>query len=349
MSGGVDSSATAALLKAAGLDVVGATLRLYDARNVGASRSCCAGRDIADARQVANQLGIPHYVLDYEALFHKNVIADFAATYAAGATPVPCIRCNQRVKFADFLDFSRDIGAEALVTGHYVRRVVGSRGVELHRGVEPNRDQSYFLFATTRPQLERLRFPLGGMSKDETRRIAASAGLAVAEKPDSQDICFVPDGDYAAIVGKLRPEAMAPGEIVDGRGRVLGRHEGLGRFTVGQRRGLGVGGGEPYYVRSIDPLARRVTVGRREELGAKRFTITEINWLGDDAQLPASDHAVTVKVRSTQPGRPAVIRAKDPDRLVIALNEAEAAVAPGQAAVLYDGDRVLGGGVIERQ
>ncbi|MGE4218520.1 MAG: tRNA 2-thiouridine(34) synthase MnmA, partial [Alphaproteobacteria bacterium] len=268
MSGGVDSAVTAALVRAAGYDTVGITLQLYDhGAAIGRSKSCCAGQDIQDARNAAARIGIPHYVLDYESRFREAVMQDFADAYARGETPIPCVRCNQTVKFTDLLRTARDLGAEALATGHYVRRVEGAAGPELHRAADPARDQSYFLFATTAEQLSLLRFPLGGLPKAETRRIAAALDLGLAEKPDSQDICFVPTGNYAQVVQRLRPEAGEPGEIVDLAGQVLGRHQGIIHYTVGQRRGLGIGGRseetEPLYVVRLDAAARRVVVGPR--------------------------------------------------------------------------------------
>jgi tRNA-uridine 2-sulfurtransferase len=344
MSGGVDSSVTAALLKREGHDVVGITLQLYDqgaaAKKKGA---CCAGQDIYDARRVAEALGIPHYVLGYETRFRERVIADFADSYARGETPIPCVRCNQQVKFADLLTSARELGADALATGHYVRRLDGADGPELHRAVDATRDQSYFLFATTREQLAFLRFPLGGMEKREVRALAGEFGLAVAEKPDSQDICFVPDGDYAKVVAKLRPDAVKPGEIVDAEGRVLGRHDGVIHFTIGQRKGLGLSGnGEPLFVLAIDAVAARVVVGPRESLRVRNIRVRDINWLAD----PHAVQDCTVKVRSMRPGVPARIRDSGDGHAEVEIVGGEDSVAPGQACVFYDGTRVLGGGWI---
>ncbi len=349
MSGGVDSSAVAALYAESGYDVVGVTLQLYDhGRAMGRPGACCAGADIHDARRVADVLNIPHYVLDFEARFRAAVIDDFVATYLKGETPIPCVRCNQRVKFADLMDIARDLGADALATGHYARRVERADGrVELHRGAEAARDQSYFLFATTRAQLGFLRFPLGGATKDATRARAATAGLPVAAKRDSQDICFVPEGGYARLIERLRPEAAEAGDIVDGAGRVLGRHGGIARFTVGQRHGLGLSGPRPCYVTAIDAATRRIVVGPRSKLGSTRVVAREVNWLGE-GEAPVPGQAVSVKLRSTQTPAPARIAAFDDGRLEIALDRAEGAIAPGQACVLYDGERVLGGGWIAR-
>jgi tRNA-specific 2-thiouridylase len=352
MSGGVDSSVTAALLAEAGYEVVGVTLQLYDhGAAVERKGACCAGQDIHDARNVADSLGIPHYVLDYESRFRDAVIDDFADSYLRGETPVPCIRCNQTVKFRDLLATARDLGADALATGHYVRRLDGAAGPELHCGADPGRDQSYFLFATTPDQLAFLRFPLGGMAKDETRAIAARHGLPVADKPDSQDICFVPNGNYARVVERLRPEAMAPGEIVDLDGRVLGRHDGIVGFTVGQRRGLGLGGRaaetEPLYVVRVKPETNEVVVGPRVALGRARLVLGDLNWLGD-APLPPDGVAVGVKIRSTMAPAPARVRPLADGRAEVAFDTPEYGVSPGQACVFYDGDRVLGGGWILR-
>ncbi|MEL7349744.1 MAG: tRNA 2-thiouridine(34) synthase MnmA, partial [Pseudomonadota bacterium] len=307
MSGGVDSSVVAAVLAREGYDVIGITLQLYDHGAATARRgACCAGRDIHDARRVAESLGIPHYVLDYESRFRDSVIEDFADSYLAGETPIPCVRCNERVKFRDLLETARDLEADCLATGHYVRRVMGASGPELHAAADATRDQSYFLFATTPEQLAYLRFPLGGLtSKAETRALAAAHGLAVADKPDSQDICFVPNGNYRSVIEKLRPGAAEPGEIVDTAGRVLGQHSGVLNFTIGQRRGLGLSnanGGDPLYVIRLDAQARRVVVGPRAALATRRVPLASINWLGDEAlsDLPAAGLALRVKVRSTR-------------------------------------------------
>jgi tRNA-specific 2-thiouridylase len=347
MSGGVDSSVTAALLVERGYEVVGVTLQLYD-HGAAFKRqgACCAGRDIYDAARIAERLGIPHYVLDYEARFRAAVIDDFVDSYSRGETPVPCIRCNQRVKFRDLLEAARDLGASALATGHYVRRIVGPEGPELHRARDAARDQSYFLFATTRAELDFLRFPLGGLTKDETRAAARRFGLAVADKRDSQDICFVPNGSYARLVEHLRPTACEPGDIVDRAGRVVGEHSGIAHFTVGQRKGLGIAAAEPLYVLRIEPDRRRVVVGPRAALAETRLRLTELNWLGP----PAPDGMpVGAKLRSTQLPVPATLfpgTATGEAELV--LDAPAGAVAPGQAAVLYSGERVLGGGWIRR-
>ena len=350
MSGGVDSSVTAALVKEAGYEAVGITLQLYDhGAAVGRKGACCAGQDIHDARRVADRLGIPHYVLDYESRFRAAVMDDFADSYLKGETPIPCVRCNQRVKFRDLLETARELGAAALATGHYVRRVAGAGGAELHRAADPARDQSYFLFATTPAQLDFLRFPLGGLPKDETRAIAARLGLPVADKPDSQDICFVPNGGYARVVEKLRPGAIEPGEIVHVDGRVLGRHEGIVNFTVGQRRGLRIAdaaaAGEPLYVVRLDAAARRVVVGPKPALAVAAMRLREVNWLGDSAG--AGGVAVQVRVRSTTPPVRATVFAEG-DGARVRFAEPQHGVAPGQACVFYDGERVLGGGWIAR-
>ncbi len=348
MSGGVDSSVVAALLKEQGYEVVGVTLQLYDhGGSRPGTRTCCAGQDIHDARHVAEAIGIPHYVLDYEARFRSAVMDDFAETYLAGETPVPCIRCNQTVKFRDLLGFARDLGAQALATGHYVRRRVGANGPELLRGVDQTKDQSYFLFATTPAQLEFLRFPLGALTKGETRDLARRFALPVAEKRDSQDICFVPGGSYARVIEMLRPGAAEPGDIVDRDGRVLGSHEGVINFTVGQRRGLAIGGtAEPLYVLRLRPAERQVIVGPRAALETTRLRLREMNWLGPDA-LKNGGLEVLARVRSTRPPVPATLRRLNGAATAeVVLKAPELGVAPGQACVLYDGDRVLGGGWI---
>jgi len=345
MSGGVDSSVAAGLLQEAGHEVIGITLQLYDhGAAVGRKGACCAGQDIHDARLVAEQLGIPHYVIDAEARFRAAVIDDFAASYAQGETPVPCVRCNQGPKFNDLLGMARDLGAAALATGHYVRRVEGAAGAELHRAADPQRDQSWFLFATTQAQLDFCRFPLGDMpDKAATRAAAARLGLAVAEKPDSQDICFVPSGSYADLVGRLRPEAVVPGDIVDVAGQVLGRHEGIGRFTVGQAKRLGAAaesGGERRVVVALEPGTRRVIVGPRDS-GTDRIRLSEMNWL---VQPPEEGLRCAVKLRARDVLRPATVLRTE-DGAEVRLDE-PALPAPGQGCVMYDGDRVLGGGFI---
>jgi tRNA-uridine 2-sulfurtransferase len=349
MSGGVDSSVVAAMLAREGYDVVGVTLQLYDhGAAVNKPGACCAGQDIHDARRVADQSGFPHYVLDYESRFRHAVMEDFADTYLSGATPIPCVRCNQTVKFKDLKRVAEDLGADCLATGHYVRRVEGEDGAELHRAADANRDQTYFLFATTREQLEFLRFPLGDKPKSETRALAAELGLSVAEKPDSQDICFVPSGKYQSVVEKLRPGAIEPGDIVHLDGRVVGRHDGVINFTVGQRRGIGVATGEPLFVIKLDAADKRVIVGPREALGVSRIRLKDVNWIGERvAHEDALDgRRVLVRVRSTRPPAPARLAIDAGWSLI--LDTPEEGVAPGQAAVFYDPDstRVLGGGWI---
>jgi tRNA-uridine 2-sulfurtransferase len=339
MSGGVDSSVVAALAARTGAEVIGVTLQLYDygaaVQRIG---SCCAGQDIYDARTVADRLGIAHYVFDYESRFRDSVIDRFADEYMKGRTPIPCISCNQGVKFTDLLALAKDLGADCLATGHYVRRVMGPHGAQLHRPADAARDQSYFLFATTQEQLDYLRFPLGDLPKPVVREIAKELELLVADKPDSQDICFVPNGDYASVVKKVRPEAAAEGEIVDGEGRVLGHHKGLIHFTVGQRRGLEIGGQkEPLYVVRLEPESRRVVVGPKRALAVSGACLSDINWIGEGQR-----EGLTAKVRSL--AKPAPVRF---DGEAIHFLQPEYGVAPGQAAVLYEGDRVLGGGWIE--
>ena len=355
MSGGVDSSVTAALAKLSGYDVVGVTLQLYDHGVAIAKKgACCAGQDIEDARRVSQAMGFPHYVLDYESRFGEAVMEDFADTYLAGATPIPCVRCNERVKFKDLLETARDLGGAAMATGHYIRRVVGPNGPELRRAHDASKDQSYFLFSTTKEQLDYLRFPLGDMPKAEVRRIAAELGLTVADKPDSQDICFVPEGKYASVVERLRPGAAEPGEIIHVDGTIMARHQGVIHYTVGQRRGLGVATGDPLYVVRLDADKRQVIVGPREALMISRMHLKEVTWIGDGAGEAAarSGAEIAVKVRSTRPPAPArlVWDSASPSGWAVDLADPEEGVAPGQACVFYSpdpaNDRVLGGGWI---
>ena len=364
MSGGVDSSVTAAMLHAEGYEVIGVTLQLYD-HGAAVSRpgACCAGQDIRDARRVAEEAGFPHYVLDYETRFRESVIDDFADSYLRGETPLPCVRCNQTVKFTDLMAMARDLDADCLATGHYVRRVETESGAELHKAADPAKDQSYFLFATTREQLGYLRFPLGGLSKAETRRIARELDVPVAEKPDSQDICFVPNGDYARVVEKLRPGACDPGRIVDLDGNELGRHDGIIRFTVGQRRGLGVGGAaEPLYVVRIDAETREVTVGPREALARRTIAIDRLNWLGngmledgaledgvlEDGAPEGRTIRAEARIRNTGAAMPCRVEADGSGGATLTFDAPQYGVAAGQAAVLYDDTRLLGGGWIGR-
>ncbi len=348
MSGGVDSAVAAALAKRAGYDVVGVTLQLYASDGQPKRKgSCCAGQDIYDAKAAADRIGIPHYTLDYVERFRTSVMEDFAASYARGETPIPCVRCNETVKFRDLLNASKDMGAVALITGHYIRRVDGASGPELHRAADASRDQSYFLFATTREQLEFVRFPLGGLPKSETRALAAELGLELAAKPDSQDICFVPNGRYSDVVQRLKPGAIEAGDIIDLSGRVLGRHEGVINFTVGQRKGLGLGHHESLFVIRIDAAKRQVVVGPREALATRRVLLRDVNWL--DVEPPsASPRAVLARVRSTREPVRAEVRA-GADGVEVDLLVHEEGVAPGQACVLYDAadpGRMLGGGWI---
>lgn len=350
MSGGVDSSVTAALLAEQGYDVVGVTLQLYDhGAAIKRKGACCAGQDIADAGRVAQQIGIPHYVLNYESRFREDVIDRFADGYVRGETPVPCVLCNQTVKFRDLLETAKDLGADALATGHYIRRVMGPDGAELHCAADDGKDQSYFLFATTREQLDFLRFPLGEMSKDETRALADRLDLPVAQKPDSQDICFVPGGRYAEVVLKLRPEAAEPGEIVDLSGQVLGSHEGVIHFTVGQRRGLGIEQSmDALYVVRIEPETRRIVVGPREALATRTIKLSGVNWIGPEL-APGTEIDCEVKVRSMRPPVAARVTLSGAGGALVTLVAPEHGVAPGQACVFYDGERVLGGGWITRE
>ena len=356
MSGGVDSSVTAALLHEQGFDVIGITLQLYDhGVAVQTKGACCAGADIHDARSVAARIGIPHYVLDYENRFHEEVMQDFADSYLRGETPIPCVRCNQTVKFTDLLTTAHDLEADCLATGHYAQRAVGDNGPFLLRGVDPIKDQSYFLFATTGEQLNYLRFPLGGLDKNETRALARKFGLAVAEKPDSQDICFVPNGRYSDVVRRLRPGSVDPGDIVHIDGKVLGRHNGVIDYTIGQRRGLGIGGRTgvdeadgPLYVVEIDAVANRVIVGPRDALACQEVHLSDVNWIN---AVPDNGTTVLARLRNTAPAMPAKIFCKGTgsDPLLLELNDAQFGIATGQAAALYEfanPNHLLGGGWI---
>ncbi len=346
MSGGVDSSVVAAMLHGEGYEVIGITLQLYDhGAAVGKKGACCAGQDIHDARQVADRLGIAHYVLNYESKFKTSVMDDFVETYLAGETPIPCVRCNQTVKFHDLLNTAKDLNADVMATGHYVQRVVENGQARLVRGADPDKDQSYFLFATTQEQLDFLRFPLGGMHKEETRQLAEQYELVVADKPDSQDICFVPEGGYAKVIEKMRPEACDPGDIVHMDGTIMGRHDGIIHYTVGQRRGLGIAHGEPLYVIRLDAEHKRVVVGPKEALSRTHFMIKDVNWLGG-RELPEQTDDIVVKVRSAQSPIPAIALRREKDEAEIELLSPYQGIAPGQACVIYAEDRVLGGGWI---
>ena len=353
MSGGVDSSVVAAQLAEEGYDVIGVTLQLYDHGAALAKKgACCAGRDIHDARRVAEEMGFPHYVLDYENVFKDAVIDEFADSYLAGATPVPCIRCNERVKFKDLLETAKDLDADCMATGHYIQRVMGTNGPELHSAADANRDQSYFLFSTKPEQLSYLRFPLGHLpSKAATRALASKYGLSVADKPDSQDICFVPNGNYAQVIEKLRPGAADPGEIVDHEGHVMGTHNGVIHYTIGQRRGLGIGGlADPLYVVKLDVDKKQVVVGPKDMLATRKIPVREINWLGDEPFMSRAEWHVAVRVRSTRPPKDAIIRPISDTEAEVELFVAEEGVSPGQACVFYDTEtpRIFGGGWIWR-
>ncbi len=345
MSGGVDSSVSAALVAEAGYDTVGITLQLYDYGQVAQRKgACCAGQDIYDAAMAAEKIGIPHYVFDYEDKFKQGVMDDFVESYLEGETPVPCVKCNQTVKFQDLLQAAKDLKADAMVTGHYVQRIQGDCRGELHAGADPSKDQSYFLFATTQEQLDFLRFPLGHMSKEETRKLAERFKLDVANKPDSQDICFVPNGDYASVIQKIRPDAMAAGQVVDMEGNVLGNHPGIINFTIGQRRRLYINSTTPKYVVKIIPEKCQVVVGDKEDLQCKRIRLKDINWLSE-TPLASYNFPVTVKIRSSNIPLGASIHTEN-DQVYIELESSEYGVSPGQACVVYDGTRVLGGGWI---
>jgi tRNA-uridine 2-sulfurtransferase len=347
MSGGVDSSTVAAMLKAEGYKIIGVTMQLYDhGAAISKKGACCAGQDIYDAKMVADKLDIPHYVLGYETKFKESVINDFVDSYVRGETPVPCIRCNQSVKFKDLLKMAKDLGADALATGHYVRKIDSKNGPELHTGIDHKKDQSYFLFATTKEQLDYLYFPLGGFTKEETRKLAASFGLITADKPDSQDICFIPDGNYREVIAKINPNANEKGKILHVDGFELGEHEGIINYTIGQRRGLGISSDEPLYVIKIDPESKIVYVGPESRLNGTEFIIKEVNWL--DSLEFQEKLGVTVKIRSTRPGTFANISKIGDDTLKVKLLSPEKAITPGQACVIYDNDRVLGGGWITR-
>lgn len=346
MSGGVDSSTVAAMLTHEGHEVIGITLQLYDVNKVGVKRgSCCAGIDIYDAKNVANKLGIPHYVLNYESRFKQTVIDDFADTYLKGETPIPCVKCNQTVKFSDLYKMAQDLGADSLATGHYVKKVMGKDGPELHRGIDHKKDQSYFMFVITKDQLNYLEFPLGGFSKQETRDLAKKYNLDIADKEDSQDICFVPDGNYASIIEKFRPGALDKGNIVDIQGNILGQHEGIINYTIGQRKGLGIASSEPYYVIKINPTDNSVVVGSEENLKKKEFVIRDANWLVKDNAF--TDLKAQVKIRSAHEPQDAIISVdSNTGEYKITLANPQKSITPGQACVVYDGSRVIGGGWI---
>ena len=350
MSGGVDSSVVAAMLKEQNYEVIGVTLQLYDhGAAISKKGACCAGADIHDARRIAELMDFPHYVLNYENMFKENVIEEFAESYLAGSTPVPCIRCNERVKFKDLLETAKDLGADCMATGHYIQRKLGQHKAELHCAADSSKDQSYFLFTTNQEQLDFLRFPLGHLdSKTATRELARKYNLSVADKPDSQDICFVPNGSYADVIKKLKPEAVEPGHIVDTKGVKLGDHKGIINYTVGQRRGLGIGGGAPLYVLKLDAVNKRVIVGEKELLSTKTIKVKDVNWIGDKAFEEIQKRKLNVRVRSTSMPAEALVISEDAKSASVTLNNAEEGIAPGQACVFYERDstRVLGGGWI---
>jgi tRNA-specific 2-thiouridylase len=347
MSGGVDSSTVAALLHEQGHEVIGITLQLYD-HGIALEKkgACCAGQDIYDAQMAAEKIGIPHYVLNYESIFKQSVIEDFADSYLRGETPIPCVRCNQKVKFQDLFKVAKDLGADSLATGHYVRKVVADSKSQLHKGIDHSKDQSYFLFTTTQKQLDFLEFPLGGFKKEETRVLAKQFGLEIADKPDSQDICFVPNGNYAKVIEKLRPEAFAVGEVIDISGNVLGYHNGIVNYTIGQRRGLGISNGQPLYVIKIKPETNQVVVGFKEDLNATWLKVSEINWLGDEEISSGSKIECMVKLRSAHKGINATVHFTNSQNAKVELSKPYAGITPGQACVMYQGERMLGGGWI---
>lgn len=348
MSGGVDSSVVAALLHEQGYNVIGLTMQLYDhGEALKKKGACCAGTDILDAKKVAEKLGFPHYVLNYESLFREAVIDDFADSYLRGETPIPCVRCNQSVKFRDLLKVAKDLNADALATGHYVQRIIGNNGPELHKAIDPSKDQSYFLFATTAEQLDFLRFPLGSLTKAETRNHAQRLGLEIADKPDSQDICFVPGGDYSSVIAKIRPTAFKKGEIIDINGKVLGEHNGIINYTIGQRKGLGISSTGPLFVIKIDAAKNQVIIGGEEYLQNQNFALKQLNWLGND-EVYKKEIEVVVKLRSAHIGSEAKIIAKKDGTATVSLKDASRAITPGQACVIYDGNKVLGGGWITK-
>jgi len=348
MSGGVDSSTVAAVLAHQGHEVIGVTLQLYDhGVALGKKGACCAGQDIYDAQIAAEKIGIPHYVLNYESIFKQSVMDDFADSYLRGETPIPCVRCNQRVKFRDLFKMAQDLGADCLATGHYVQRIEVDGQAELHSGADPAKDQSYFLFTTTQDQLNYLRFPLGNLNKEMTRSLARHFGLEISEKPDSQDICFVPNGSYSAIIEKLRPGALDAGDIVTVDGTVLGKHNGIINYTVGQRRGLGIASPDPLYVIKLNPEKNQVIVGHKQDLGASELTLKELNWLGNKT-ISEDGYNCHVKLRSTHKLLPATVWMMKDGRARVNLVEHSQAITPGQACVIYTGSRVLGGGWIER-
>jgi tRNA-uridine 2-sulfurtransferase len=348
MSGGVDSSTVAAILAHQGHEVIGITLQLYDyGLAAGKKGACCAGIDVYDAQMAAQKIGIPHYVLNYESVFKEAVITDFVDGYLRGETPIPCIRCNQKVKFKDLFKFAKDLGADCLATGHYVRRTKLNGKAQMHSGAEENKDQSYFLFATTQEQLDYLRFPLGGFNKQQTRELARYFGLEIADKPDSQDICFVPNGSYAAVIEKLKPGAIEPGNIVTKDGAVIGRHDGVINYTIGQRRGMGLASTEAYYVLKINPEKHEVVVGFKADLGGTELTISELNWIGDQELSEAGIECI-VKLRSQIPPIHAHVYPMSATRAKVVLSEPYHAITPGQACVMYNDTRMLGGGWIER-